>query len=99
MEERPVDRYITTLRERLPELASKYHVRSLEVFGSYVRNEQTPESDLDVLVTFDVKPGLLKYIALENQLSDLLGVKVDLVMKSALKPRIGQNVLREAVPV
>lgn len=74
-------------------------MRSLEVFGSYVRDEQTPESDLDVLVTFDETPGLLEYISLENHLSDLLGVKVDLVMKSALKPRIGQNILREAVPV
>jgi predicted nucleotidyltransferase len=99
MEGRPVDRYLAVLREILPELAGKYHVRSLEVFGSFVRNEQTPESDLDVLVTFDKTPGLLQYISLENHLSDLLGVKVDLVMKSALKPRIGQNILREAVPV
>ncbi|HEY4563347.1 MAG TPA: nucleotidyltransferase family protein [Thermoanaerobaculia bacterium] len=96
---RPVDRYLALLHEHLPELAEKYHVRSLEVFGSYVRDEQTPESDLDVLVTFDETPGLLGYISLENHLSDLLGVKVDLVMKSALKPRIGQNILREAVPV
>lgn len=99
MEERPVDRYITTLREYLPKLAREYHVRSLEVFGSYVRNEQTPESDLDVLVTFDKTPGLFRYIELENFLSDMLGIKVDLVMKSSLKPRIGQNILREAVPV
>ncbi len=49
--------------------------------------------------TFDKTPDLLRYISLENHLSDLLGVKVDLVMKSALKPRIGQNILREAVPV
>jgi len=99
MEERPVDRYRRTLRQHLPELAEKYHVRTLEVFGSYVRDEQTPESDLDVLVTFDKTPSLLKLISLENHLSDLLGVKVDLVMKSSLKPRIGQNILREAVPV
>jgi predicted nucleotidyltransferase len=99
MAARPVDGYLLRLRQHLPELAEKYHVRSLEVFGSYVRNEQKPESDLDVLVTFDKTPGLLRYIALENHLSDLLGVKVDLVMKSALKPRIGQNILREAVPV
>jgi predicted nucleotidyltransferase len=99
MEARPVDRHLVTLRQLLPELAEKYHVRSLEVFGSYVRGEQSAESDLDVLVTFDKTPGLLQYVALENHLSDLLGVKVDLVMKSALKPRIGQNILREAVPV
>jgi predicted nucleotidyltransferase len=99
MEARPVDRHLVTLRQLLPELAEKYHVRSLEVFGSYVRGEQSAESDLDVLVTFDKTPGLLRYVELENHLSDLLGVKVDLVMKSALKPRIGQSILREAVPV
>ena len=99
MAPRPVDRYLVTLRQLLPELAETYHVRSLEVFGSYVRDEQKAESDLDVLVTFDKTPGLLQYVALENHLSDLLGIKVDLVMKSALKPRIGQNILREAVPV
>jgi uncharacterized protein len=99
MEEKPVDRYLRLLREHLPELAEEFHVSSLEVFGSYVRNEQTPESDLDVLVTFDQTPGLLRYIELEYHLSDLLGVKVDLVTKDALKPRIGQRILSEAVPV
>jgi predicted nucleotidyltransferase len=99
MDEKPVDRYLRLLREHLPELAEKFHVSSLEVFGSYVRDEQTPESDLDVLVTFDKTPDLLKFIGLEYLLTDLLGVKVDLVMRRALKPRIGERILSEAVPV
>ena len=99
MAERPVDRYRFMLRQQLPTLAETYSVRSLEVFGSYVRDEQTAESDLDVLVTFDKAPDLFQFIELENRLSDVLGVKVDLVMKSALKPRIGQHILHEAVPV
>jgi predicted nucleotidyltransferase len=99
MASRPVDGHLVTLRQQLPELAEKYHVRSLEVFGSYVRDEQTSESDLDVLVTFDEAPGLFQFIELENRLSDVLGVKVDLVMKSALKPRLEQRILHEAVPV
>jgi uncharacterized protein len=99
MDGSPLDHYLLALRRHLPELAEKYHVRALEVFGSYVRNEQNPESDLDILVTFDKTPGLLKYIELEYHLSDLLGVKVDLVMKSALKPRLEQRILNEAVPV
>lgn len=98
-QESSLDIYMQALREHLPEIQEKYHVRTLEVFGSYVRNEQNQESDLDVLVTFDKTPGLLKFVSLENRLSDLLGVKVDLVMKTALKPRIGENILREAVPV
>lgn len=99
MEPRPVDRYIRTLRQFLPELAKDYHVDTLEVFGSYVRDEQTPESDLDVLVTFEEAPGFFEFIDLENRLSTLLNIKVDLVMKKALKPRLEQRILGEAVPV
>ncbi|MHB8102036.1 MAG: nucleotidyltransferase family protein [Methanosarcina sp.] len=89
------DYFIKILRQHLPELREKYSVNYLGIFGSYIRGEQTKDSDLDVLVQFDKKPGLLKYIELENYLSDLLEVKVDLVMKSALKPNIGKRILNE----
>jgi hypothetical protein len=71
----------------------------MELFGSYVRHEESKNSDLDILVTFTKPPSLFKLIRLENHLSDLLGVKVDLVMKDSLKPAIGRNILREVVPV
>jgi predicted nucleotidyltransferase len=87
------------LRQQLPQLAERYQVRTLGVFGSYVRQEQQAESDLDVLITFYEPPSLLEFIKLENYLTDLLGVKVDLVMQSALKPRIGERILNEVVPV
>jgi len=87
------------LQEQLPLLAEQYRVESLGVFGSYVRDEQSPDSDLDLLVTFHEPPSLLRFIELENYLSDLLGVKVDLVMKDALKPRIGERILNEVVTV
>ena len=50
-------------------------------------------------MSFSQTPSLFRYVELENYLSDLLGVKVDLVMQEALKPRIGQRILREVVPV
>lgn len=87
------------LHEQLPMLAEQYNVATLEVFGSFVRQEQRRGSDLDILVTFSKTPSLLKLVRLENYLSDTLGVKVDLVMKDSLKPAIGKNILREAVPV
>jgi hypothetical protein len=90
---------LAKLRQHLPSLKERYHIETLEVFGSYVRSEQHQSSDLDLLVTFSVVPGLLTYIEIENHLSDLLGVKVDLVMKDALKPAIGERIIREAVPV
>jgi len=86
----------TKLREELPKLRSQYNVISIELFGSFIRNEQRANSDLDILVTFSQAPSLFKFIELEDHLSDLLGIKVDLVMKSSLKPNIGKRILSEA---
>jgi predicted nucleotidyltransferase len=102
--ERPsLEEVLRVLRARLPELREKYAVKSLAVFGSYVRGEQGKRSDLDVLVEFDEEPRpritLIEYVGLQNELSDLVGVKVDLVERKGLKPRIGMRVLREALPV
>ena len=90
---------IDNLRQLQPALTERYQVESLGVFGSYLRSEQRPDSDLDILVSFREPPGLLKFIELENYLSDTLGVKIDLVMKDALKPHIGQQILSEAVMI
>ena len=78
-------------------LKERYKVRELGVFGSYVRQEQTEASDVDVLVEFSDTPSLLKFVNLENYLKDNLGVKVDLVHKSGPKPRIGERILAEVV--
>ena len=94
-----LEKILEILRQQIPILAERYNVETLEIFGSYVRSEQKKDSDLDVLVTFKEDPSLLTYIAIENYLSDLLGIKVDLVMKDSLKPKIGQQILREAIPV
>ena len=96
---RSLEKILEILRQQIPMLMERYNVEKLEIFGSYVRAEQKKDSDLDILVTFKEDPSLLTYIAIENYLSDLLGVKVDLVMKDSLKPKIGQRILREAVPV
>lgn len=94
-----LDKFKTILHKQLPTLEEQYHVATLEVFGSYVRHEEKTKSDLDVLVTFSKAPSLLKLIRLENQLSDVLGVKVDLVLKDSLKPAVGERILSEAEPV
>jgi predicted nucleotidyltransferase len=71
-------------------------VISIELFGSFVRNERRANSDLDVLVLFSQTPSLFKFLELENYLGSLTGIKVDLVMKSSLKPNIGKIILSEA---
>jgi uncharacterized protein len=95
----PVAGHIATLRRHLPDLARYYHIKSLGVFGSYIRNEQTTESDLDVLVEFDdlSQLSLFSIVSMEHTLSDMLGVKVDLVLCDGLKPVIGSYILDEVV--
>lgn len=87
------------LRQHLPELSNEYSISYLGIFGSYVRGEQKEDSDLDVLVEFSKTPDLFEFIGLKEDLSDMLGVKVDLVMKSALKPTIGKRIIEEVVQV
>jgi predicted nucleotidyltransferase len=87
------------LRKHLPELRERYSVRSLGVFGSYVRGEQRKRSDLDVLVEFDHAPTLLEFVHLKRHLSELVGLPVDLVLRKTLKPNIGRYILAEVVPV
>lgn len=87
------------LRQHLPEVQKRYCVKSLGIFGSYVRGKQKPKSDLDVLVKFETAPSLFQYVELENYLSELVGIKVDLVHRKTLKPAIGQRILAEVVPL
>jgi len=93
------EKVFQTLQAHLPELRERYGVRGLSLFGSYLRGDQRKGSDLDVLVEFDRVPSLFEFIRLERYLSGLLKIKVDLVMKSALKPAIGRRILEEAQPV
>jgi hypothetical protein len=90
-----------TLAQLKKELREKYGVKSIGVFGSYVRGEQKKTSDVDILVELDESAdlSLLDFIGLENYLSSVLGVKVDLVEKQTLKPRIGKHVLEEVVSI
>jgi hypothetical protein len=84
-----------------PVLKKNFSVDALELFGSYVRGEQTEKSDLDVLVTF-LEPNnvdLFKFIELRLFLKDELGVEVDLIEKGALKPRLKGQILEEAIKV
>jgi uncharacterized protein len=85
------------IRQHKSLLQDRYKVSELGIFGSYVRKEQIETSDVDVLVEFSETPSLLKFISLENYLSDNLGVKVDLVHKAGLKPRLGERILEEVV--
>jgi hypothetical protein len=94
-----IEQIIKKLKEIMPIIEKKYSVKNLDIFGSYVRSEQKRKGDLDILVEFHETIDLFKYIELENYLSEKLGIKVDLVMKDTLKPRIKDRILNEAIPV
>ena len=85
------------LKENMPLLAKRFRIKEIGIFGSRVRGEERKKSDVDILVEFYEIISLLDFVALERELSELIGEKVDLVMKSALKPRIGKNILREVM--
>ena len=84
-----------------PVLKKNFSVKTLELFGSFVRGEQTEKSDLDVLVTFSEPNNvdLFKFIELRLFLKDKLGVDVDLIEKDTLKPRLKGQILEEAIKV
>lgn len=89
------------LRSRREELARRYGIRSLRVFGSRARGDARSDSDIDLLVEAE-KPyrfDLLGLIALEQELSEDLGIAVDLVLEEDLKPGIGERARAEAIPV
>ncbi|HHT9120312.1 MAG TPA: nucleotidyltransferase family protein [Candidatus Hypogeohydataceae bacterium YC41] len=85
------------LTKHKSELRERFRVKEIGIFGSYVRGEQRKKSDADILVEFEEPIGLFKFLELEEYLEGLLNVKVDLVSKKALKPRIGQYILKEVV--
>lgn len=88
---------LRTIKKDLAYLKEKFKVKSIGIFGSYVRGEQTKTSDIDMLVEFDAPVGFFKFIELEDYLSEKLGAKVDLVTPDALKPLIKPHIMEEAV--
>jgi len=82
--------YLSTIQEKLrqmkPQLSEKYHVNSIGLFGSIVRTDFTPESDIDIVVDFSQPIGI-EFIDLAEELEKLLDRKVDLVSKAGIRPQ------------
>ena len=85
-------------REQIRQFCKKYHIRKLSLFGSVLRDDFTPTSDIDVLVEFEsgIKIGLFKIAHMESELSDLIGRKVDLRTPQDLSRYFRQEVLENA---
>ena len=90
---------LTSLKKLKGEVAKEYSVKTIGVFGSVARDEQTGTSDIDLLVEFSKPVGFVTFMRLENFLSEQLGNQVDLVTSDSLKPVIRQDVLAEVIYV
>lgn len=85
------------INEHKPILKERFKINSIGIFGSCVRKEEKEKSDIDILVDFYETIDLFEFVELEDFLSETLGVKVDLVMKETLKPRLKDRILKETV--
>lgn len=88
------------LQQKLISYLLPYHPARIGVFGSYARGESNKHSDLDILVKFNNRISLLRLVQIEQGLSDLLGIPIDLVTENSLKnPRLKEYIYRELITI
>ena len=87
------------MREKILPVLRRNGIKRAGMFGSYVRGEATPESDVDILIELDRQASLLDFIGIKLELEDVLGRSVDLVEYAAIKPRLRDRILRDEVPI
>lgn len=95
----PLGRRLRRHRKAIIDTASRRGARNVRVFGSVARGEDHPDSDIDLLVDLERTVTLAKLAGLKRELTDLLGVDVDVVPADTLKPRVRTEALAEAVPL
>jgi predicted nucleotidyltransferase len=90
---------ITEIGKKMKPVLMKYGIASASVSGSYATGKQTDRSDIDLIVEFDLPIGLLTFARIKRELEEVLGRKVDLIERSALKPRIRKYLLINEIPI
>lgn len=94
-----IDEIKENLKKHKEEIRKKFRVKEIGIFGSYIREEQKEKSDIDILVEFEAPIDFFTFLELEETLSKILNLKVDLVMKKSLKPELGKHILNEVIYV
>jgi uncharacterized protein len=92
-----LDEVETTLKEQMPMLQEQFKVKNMGIIGSLARGEQEKADDVDILVHFTEPVGAVRYLNLENYLSSLLEIEVNLVLGMGLSYKIARQVLKEAL--
>lgn len=97
--QRDIEKIKGILKDHKEEVMQKYKVLEIGIFGSYVRGEQKEQSDVDILVEFRDKdiPGFIKLSEMERYFQGLLKKKVDLVLKSSIRPELRKGILKEVI--
>ena len=90
-----------TLQQKntIKKTVSRYNPKLVSVFGSYARNEQQVESDLDILIDFNQNVNLIELIGLEQELTELLGIKVDLVTVKSVNPNLSAHIQKDLIRI
>lgn len=83
------------IESKLVSILRKYDVQKVGIFGSYARGAQRPDSDLDLLVNFKERKSLLTLVRIERELSESIGVKVDLLTEGAVSPYLIDRIKSE----
>ena len=94
---RTKEEILSMLKAELPNLRKEYGVDTLALFGSYAKDEQREDSDIDMLVEFVETVDFFEFMRLEFHLTDLLGIKVDLITPDALRPIMKDDIMESAV--
>ncbi|MFO7659639.1 MAG: nucleotidyltransferase family protein [Candidatus Cloacimonadaceae bacterium] len=89
------DELLKVIKKHKPELQSKYPIKKIGLFGSWIRNEQKKSSDIDALIELSEPISIFQFIDIQEYLEKILGKKVDLVTTNALKPAIKKSILSE----
>lgn len=85
------------IEEKREELFIKYKIKNIGIFGSYARNNAKEKSDIDLIVEFEEPVSLLGVIKAENYLTELLGIRVDLVPKEDIRKELKETILKEVI--
>ena len=81
--------------EKVAQVLKNQGARKIAVFGSYVRGEEKPESDIDIIVEFSERKSLLEFVRIERELSEVLGIKVDLLTEKSISPYLIDTIRKE----
>ena len=87
------------LFEKVASILARYGAKRIQVFGSYARGEANPESDIDIIVEFSKRKSLLDIVGIEQEISEALGIKVDLINEKFISPYLFDRIKSEAVVI